>query len=165
MVLHLWRSYQAQNQTLLPKLTIHGAVQFMSLIHYYKETQLSCQSGDFVHVHGSTLVARHFMQYQYIWYSTLPLVISQLNFMWCLMMSSSWYHSLGKAQFPQIGQILCNSAQKAAPSIILTSGILGSIQVLRNIPEKIQDMIQASLQIITIKSSLNLMYNKVCPYR
>ena len=37
-VLFPWRSLQAQQHTLLLKITTHGAVQFMSWVKYFKAT-------------------------------------------------------------------------------------------------------------------------------
>ena len=57
--------------------------------------------------------------------------MSHLNFLWCLMMNFPYFHSWGKSQYPQIGQILCNAVHKV---VIFTSGILSSLQILRKIP-------------------------------
>ena len=38
MGLHPWRSFKAQQQSLLPKITTHGDVQFMSWMQDFKAT-------------------------------------------------------------------------------------------------------------------------------
>ena len=47
-------------------------------------------------------------------------------------------HSWGKAQYPQIGKILCSASHKVVHQIIMNSRILGSLQILRKIQTKIQ---------------------------
>ena len=71
----------------------------------------------------------------------------------------------GRHNTPKFGQILCNAYHKVVHQIILTSRILGSLQILRKIPGKLQDKSRASLQIITTtcsrRCSPNLLYIKV----
>ena len=87
--------------------------------------------------------------------------MSHLNFMWCLLMNFPQSHSLGKVQYPQILQILCNAAHKEVHQRILTSKILGSLQILKDIPEKLQLTFQESHQkIIQILSHRCSLYNK-----
>ena len=49
---------------LLSKITIHGAVQFVSWMQDYKATYLALSSGKISHMQGSTFVTHHFMQGQ-----------------------------------------------------------------------------------------------------
>ena len=50
--------------------------------------------------------------------------------------SSTKLNLKGKEQYPPIGQILCNTAHKAAHWIISTSSKLGLLEILGKIPEK-----------------------------
>ena len=77
----------------------------------------------------------------------------RLDFMWCLMMNFPQLHPWEKAQYPQIGHILCNTAQKAVHQRILTSRTVGSLHILRKIPVKTQAKIWLSLHRIIIKFS------------
>ena len=72
--------------------------------------------------------------------------MSHLNFMWCLMMNFPQFHSWRKAQYPQIEHIYCNASHKVVHKRIFTTSMLGSIQILRNIPYKLQLMYQDSHQ-------------------
>ena len=62
MELLSWRSFQAQQQTFILKITTHGDVQFMSWMQYFKAIYLDYPSGNPSHVQGSILVTHHFMQ-------------------------------------------------------------------------------------------------------
>ena len=77
--------------------------------------------------------------------------MSHLSFMWCLMIIFTQLHSRGKEKYPQTEHILCNAAHREVQRIILTSKILGSLQILRNIPEKLQVTIRVLLPRIIIK--------------
>ena len=141
----------------------------MSWVQYYKATYIAFPSGNLVHVQGYNFFTRHFLQVHYIWYSNPQLIMYHINSMWCLMMSSPRSHSWGKAQLPQIGQILCNAVQKAVHRRVFNSSILGALHILSNTPEKLQDMSLEFLQRITInrshRCSPNRMYKKVRPSR
>ena len=135
--------------------------QFMSWTQYCKEIYLGCPSCSPAHVQGYILVTRHFMQDQQLWLLNQKLVMSCLNFMWCLMMGFLQFHSWGEVEYPQIGKILCNSDHKVLHKIILTSSIIGSLHILRKIPKKLQLMCQDSHQKITeLLSHHCILYNK-----
>ena len=91
--------------------------------------------------------------------------MSHLNYMWCLTISSLWPHSWHKSKFLHIGQILCKPSHKAAHQIILTSRILGSLYILRNTSEKLQDTNWSSLHRITNNHSPNQTYKRFRPER
>ena len=75
------------------------------------------------------------------------------------------FHSWGKAKYPQIGQILCNTAHKLVHQIILTSRILNSLHILRKIPGKLQlscwELHEKIIGIFTHCFSMCNKYNKV----
>ena len=68
---------------------------------------------------------------------------------------------------PQIGQIFCNADHRVVHQRISTSRIFGSLQILRNIPEKIQFTSRSPLYRIIIKRSRfripNSTYKRVWP--
>ena len=67
----------------------------------------------------------------------------------------------GRHNTPNIWQILCNAAHKVVHQRILNSGILGSLQILREIPDKLQLMCQGLHQkLIDISSHRCIPYNK-----
>ena len=70
--------------------------------------------------------------------------MSHLTSMWCFMMSFPLFHLCGKSQYLQIGQILFNLSWRVVQQRILISIIIGSFQILRKIPAKLQDTCQES---------------------
>ena len=128
-----WRSLQAQYQILLIIITPHGAVQLLCWNQYCKATYLDYPiehlSLEDIYLGKSPFHA-----------GSVYIVLNQetcifyLNLMWSLMMNFPQLHSWGKSKYLQIGQILCNTAHTVAHRRILTSGIIGSIQIFNNIP-------------------------------
>ena len=135
----IWRIFQIQQQPSLSKIITCGAAQFMSWIQVYKATYLVYPSGKPNHLQRSILFTNHIMQVQWLWYSTQKRVVYNLNSMWCLTKSSSQFHSWGKRQYPKIRQIFWNEAYKSVHQKIFISKIHGSLQILKRIPEKLQD--------------------------
>ena len=95
-------------------------------------------SGNPAHAQGSIFVTHHLMQDLELWLYIQKLVMSHLNFMCCLMMNFPLFHSWGKAEYPQIGQIFCNTSHKVVHKRKLTSRTLGSLHIFREIPAKTQ---------------------------
>ena len=103
------------------------------------------------HVQGYILVTHHFMQAQWICYSTQKLVMYHLNYMWCFTTSYPQFRLQVKSQYPPIVQILLKSSHKVVHQIILTSKIHGLLQIFKKIPEKLQYMNRSSSILQRIK--------------
>ena len=75
--------------------------------------------------------------------SNHKLIVSHLNFMWCLTTSYSQFCLWSNSKEPLIRNILCDPYHKKMHQKIFNSKIYGSLHILMGIPEKLKDKNQA----------------------